>query len=67
MKLFDLDHPFFLPLWRRVAVVVACLIWAAVEWLTGAPFWGLIALGLAGYSGWMLLIAFDAEAAAKKQ
>ncbi|TIU39371.1 MAG: DUF3329 domain-containing protein, partial [Mesorhizobium sp.] len=25
----DYEHPFFRPLWRRIAVVVVCLIWSA--------------------------------------
>jgi hypothetical protein len=52
MKFVDADHPFFRPLWRRVAVVAVCLVWALVEFLGGAPFWGILfgALGLwAGY------------------
>ena len=48
MKFIDASHPFFRPLWRRVAVVAFCLGWALVEFTSGAPFWGIIfgALGL---------------------
>ena len=42
MKFLDVRHPFFRPLWRRVAVVAVCLVWAAVEFLTGSPFWGVL-------------------------
>ncbi|TIM59821.1 MAG: DUF3329 domain-containing protein, partial [Mesorhizobium sp.] len=24
----DSEHPFFRPLWRRVAIVAVCLVWA---------------------------------------
>ena len=41
-KAFDLQVPFFKPLWRRVVVVALCLIWAVFEVRNGAPFWGLV-------------------------
>lgn len=48
MKFIDARHPFFRPLWRRVAVVAVCLGWALFEFASGAPFWGILfgALGL---------------------
>ncbi|MBA8880667.1 DUF3329 domain-containing protein [Phyllobacterium myrsinacearum] len=57
----DSKHPFFRPLWRRVAVVVFCFAWAIFEFVTGTPFWGTIALGFAGYGIWQFFIAFDAS------
>jgi hypothetical protein len=57
--LFDLDHPFFLPVWRRVAVVAVCALWSAVEWATASPFWGILAGGLAVYAYWGLFLKFD--------
>ncbi len=38
----DVQHPFFKPLWRRVAVVALCLGWAVFEFSTGAVFWGVL-------------------------
>lgn len=55
----DSEHPFFRPLWRRIAIVVVCLVWAAVEFVTGAPFWGMIALGFGAYAVWQFLIAYN--------
>ena len=46
----DSEHPFFRPLWRRVAVVAVCVIWSIIEFATGTPFWGVIAIGFAGYA-----------------
>ena len=48
MKLFDPDHPFFAPAWRRLSIVGVCLGWALYELLTGAVFWAMLfgALGV---------------------
>ena len=53
MKLLDLDHPFFRPLWIRVVVTCICLGWAALEFATGNPFWGMLfgGVGLACVHG----------------
>ena len=67
MKIFGFDHPFFLPLWRRIFVVVVCLAWSLVEFANGATGWavGIGCLGL--ISAWGLLIKFDATAAEAKR
>jgi hypothetical protein len=54
----DYEHPFFRPLWRRIAVVAICLVWSAVEFWSGAPFWGTMALGFAGYAVWQFFYLF---------
>jgi cbb3-type cytochrome oxidase subunit 3 len=54
----DSEHPFFRPLWRRVAIVAVCLGWAGVEFATGVPFWGTIALGFAGYAVWQFFYLY---------
>lgn len=51
----DVDHPFFRPLWRRIALVVACLGWAGLEFYGGSPNWGMIALAFAAYGAWQYL------------
>ena len=60
----DSSHPWFRPLWRRVAVVLFCFAWAIFEFATGTPFWGVIALGFAGYGIWQFFIIYDASEAA---
>ncbi|TIT56050.1 MAG: DUF3329 domain-containing protein, partial [Mesorhizobium sp.] len=35
----DYEHPFFRPLWRRIAVVAVCLAWSVIEFASGTPFW----------------------------
>jgi hypothetical protein len=57
--MFDLDHPFFAPPWRRVAVVAACLGWAAVELATGGVGWALLFGGLGLYAGYRFFVTFD--------
>ena len=42
MKLFDPEHPFFAPAWRRAVIVAVCLGWALIELLTGAVFWAIL-------------------------
>jgi hypothetical protein len=59
--LLDNRHPFFRPLWRRVLTVLVCLVWSVIEFATGAPFWGTIAIGLAGYGVWALFITYEAD------
>ncbi|MER8975253.1 MULTISPECIES: DUF3329 domain-containing protein [unclassified Mesorhizobium] len=54
----DSEHPFFRPLWRRVAVVAVCLVWSVIEFATGTPFWGVIALGFAGYAVWQFFYPY---------
>ena len=59
----DNDLIFFRPMWRRVAVTLFCVAWAAVEWLTGQPFWGIIASGVTAYCVWVLFYNYkDPEA-----
>jgi hypothetical protein len=42
MKLLEADHPFFKPLWRRVAVVAVCFGWAGFEYWTDNPGWAAL-------------------------
>ncbi len=58
-KFFDLDHPFFRPLWLRVLVVAACLGWAAVELVTGSPGWAIAFGALGLYSAYRFFVSFD--------
>ena len=51
-KLFDLEVPFFPPVWRRVLAVVVPVLWALFEFSNGATFWGLIFMGLGGIAAW---------------
>ena len=58
----DVDHPFFKPLWRRVALVVFCMAWSVFEFWNSAPFWGVLAGGMGLYAAWMFLWTYKPPA-----
>ena len=61
MKLLDTDHPFFRPLWIRVAVVAVAAGWGGFELWTGSPWWGALFLAFAALSAWGFFVDFDPE------
>lgn len=56
---FDLDHPWFRPLWRRVLVTAIALGWGLVELASGSPGFALLFLALGAYAGWRLFVTFN--------
>jgi hypothetical protein len=58
-KFFDLDHPFFRPLWIRIATVAACLGWAALEIAAGAMVWAALFGGVGLYAAWRFFVTFN--------
>lgn len=63
--LFDVDVPFFLPVWRRVVAVGFAICWGLFELSTGAIFWGMIFVAMGCIAGWRFSIA-DWAAVAKE-
>jgi hypothetical protein len=63
MAAFDLQIPFFLPVWRRALLIAVCFVWCIFEFVLGAPFWGLIFGSLGGYAFWQLFLREWPEAA----
>lgn len=57
-KFFDFNHPFFRPLWLRVAIVAVCICWAAFELVLGSPGWALLFGALGLFSGYRLFVTF---------
>ena len=57
MHFLDLQVDFFLPVWRRVAVVVVCIGWAFFEFVTGAFTWGVIFGGIGLYAIWQFFLS----------
>ena len=56
MHFLDLQVDFFLPVWRRIAVVVVCIGWAFFEFATGAIAWGVIFGGIGLYAIWQFFL-----------
>lgn len=59
MKFFDLRHPFFLPLWRRIAAVGIAIGWLVLELVAGSPGWAALCAIVAVYFAYAFFIAFD--------
>ncbi len=55
----DYEHPFFKPLWRRIAIVAVCAAWSVFEFVTNAPFWGTIAAGFTAYGIWQFFYLYN--------
>ena len=58
-KLFDFNHPFFKPLWIRILVTGACLVWGIVEFIIGEPLWGVLFCGLGAMAAYGLFVTFE--------
>jgi hypothetical protein len=54
----DPQHPFYRPLWRRVAIVALCLGWGVYEFVSGSPFWGVLFVALGLFCAWQFFVAF---------
>jgi hypothetical protein len=53
------DHPFYKPLWRRVAIVATTAVWAGVEaFFSSNGFWSVIAGATFFYCIYAFLIVF---------
>lgn len=57
--MFDLNHPFFKPLWIRVVIVALCLGWALFEVAGGAPLWAIMFGAIGLYSAYRFFVTFD--------
>ncbi|WP_071672627.1 hypothetical protein [Nioella nitratireducens] len=57
--MFDLDHPFFRPLWIRIAVVAVCGGWGLFELSNDATGWAFVFLGLGAYAAYGFFVTFD--------
>jgi hypothetical protein len=55
----DRDSSFLKPLWRRIALVGFCAVWAAWEAWNGETFWATIVGAMAVYGAWTFLIDYD--------
>ncbi len=58
MRKNDFHHPFFIPLWRRVAIVAVCLAWGVFELVMGNTIWGLLFGGIGGLAAWHFFVTW---------
>jgi len=56
---FDLRHPFFAPLWRRVLTSGLVAAWAFVELLAGNPGWAALCGAILVWTVYAFFIVFD--------
>jgi hypothetical protein len=57
MKLIEQNHPFFKPLWRRVAIVLAIAVWLGFEiFYTHESLWITVAAAMLAYGIWTFLL-----------
>lgn len=62
MNIVDAGHPFYRPLWRRIAIVAVCIGWGLIEFWSGAAIWGTLFIAVGIYCAWALLWAYDPAA-----
>jgi len=68
MKLLDLEHPFFAPVWVRVVVVAICIGWGLFEFANAAVLWGVFFCGIGVICGYRFsVIDYEAIADAAKE
>ncbi|MBI2718510.1 MAG: DUF3329 domain-containing protein [Rhizobiales bacterium] len=61
MQLIEPGHPFYKPLWRRLAIVAACALWLAFEvFVSRDNLFMPIAAALTAYTAWVLLAKYRA-------
>lgn len=65
MKLFDMDHAWFRPLWVRILIIAVAAGWAAFEASMGETVWAVIFGAIAAYGVWSFFI--DPEARRKRR
>lgn len=55
MKILDPNDPFFRPVWRRWAAVVAPVVWGGFEAYSGSPEWGILFAFAGAYAFYILI------------
>ncbi|MBV7378522.1 DUF3329 domain-containing protein [Maritimibacter dapengensis] len=57
--MFDLQVPFFRPLWLRLVTVAVALGWAVFEVVTGSVGFAMIFAALGLYAAWQFFVVWD--------
>lgn len=59
MKLVDQQHPFYQPLWRRIAITITIVLWTGFEiFIAGDPLWLVLSSALLVYSIWVFFVTW---------
>lgn len=66
MRMREAEHPFYRPLWVRLSLTGALLLWTALEWARNEPFWGIMTSAAAVWAIWSFFLTYDPDAAAKQ-
>lgn len=59
--MFQFDHPWFKPLWRRLLVVAVTLGWGVVELRTGSDVWALSFFAVGALCAHRLLLTYPKD------
>ena len=63
MKIIEQQHPFYKPLWRRVAIVAAIALWFGYEAVyVREPLWLAVSGGILAYAAWSFLLTWPKKA-----
>lgn len=65
MALFpnEQKHPFYQPLWRRIAIVAVIVLWLALELFRGSEwFWSALAGGMLIYAVYTFFLTWPKDA-----
>jgi len=54
--MFNFDHPFFKPLWKRIATAFVCFAWGFVEYNNDATLWAYFFWALAAFVSYHFFI-----------
>ena len=60
--MFDASHPFYRPLWRRVAIVAFTAVWALVEYRNDAPIWAALFAAISAWCAWFFFVVYKDSA-----
>ncbi|WP_226624592.1 DUF3329 domain-containing protein [Alloyangia pacifica] len=60
--MFDFSHPFYRPLWLRIAITLVCLGWGVMELLIGSPGWMVVGFGFGAICAYKLLLTYEPPA-----
>ena len=58
LKSLELRHAFFVPIWRRVLLVVVLGVWTFIEGSAGNTVWACLIGGIGVYSVYVLFFDF---------